>query len=607
VRSIVRTGFQLFFKQPLPSPPPPRQLPPQLRSAVQQLVEEYLRLGAVELCEHPTPYLTPVFAVPKGSGGWRLIHDLRPVNSSLALPPKFVLDDLTSVLPHLQPHQWYAKVDISNAYLHVPIEASSRHFVAFCAPGSSNTVYQWAALPFGLSWSPFVFTRVLRPVIRRMRKAGYQIFAYLDDLLLMGPSQFHVLQGTQLLLSLLCSLGWTVHLTKSVLTPTQCVDFLGTTIDSRSATCRLPTDRVRLLQNDIHKVLARGAITFTALRRFMGKIVAARHGVWGALLLSRGLQRLFGPARVRRVVPLSTSAILDLQELLNLLSHNRGLPFPSTTPTSIQWRISSDASLDGAGAALHEVHPLHSDRWIPRDHFHRTWTWWEKEFPICVLEARALRLAVQRWAHLIEGCRLLLRSDATTVVPYINRQGGRSLRMHREARRIHHMLLKHHVSSMASYLPGVHNGLADFLSRFPPRNKLTVTNEVLQLCTTALEGLMPVPVVGFQTAQALLHPDRPPVLLVPSRKSIPHLLEAMSRLAHPPHNTLVLIPCLETPMTWTWTAQRLQLRALIKDFRPVFVEISTPLSFVIYGSQPSFAPSSANTKLVTGPSPPSFV
>ena len=74
--------------------------------------------------------------------------------------------------------------------------------------------------------------------------------------------------------------------------------------------------------------------------------------------------------------------------------------------------ISSDASNLGWGAFLHPYHV--SGVWSPQEsHLH-----------INSLELLALFLALQSFEELIFGQSILIRSDNSTVVSYINRQGG---------------------------------------------------------------------------------------------------------------------------------------------------------------------------------------
>ncbi len=94
------------------------------------------------------------------------------------------------------------------------------------------------------------------------------------------------------------------------------------------------------------------------------------------------------------------------------------------------------------------------------------WTGPQLRWHINCLELLAVRLALSRLRGRLQGKDVLVRTDNTATVAYINRQGGlRSRRMSQLAR---HLLLwsqKHLRSLRAIHIPGVLNRAADELSR----------------------------------------------------------------------------------------------------------------------------------------------
>ena len=74
------------------------------------------------------------------------------------------------------------------------------------------------------------------------------------------------------------------------------------------------------------------------------------------------------------------------------------------------------------------------------------------------LELLAVSLALRHFLPLIRGHHVLVRSDNTTVVAYINRQGGlRSARLHTLAHRLILWGRVHLLSLRATQVPGVRN------------------------------------------------------------------------------------------------------------------------------------------------------
>ena len=72
-------------------------------------------------------------------------------------------------------------LDLSDAYLHVPMHRSTSWFLHFAI---DRIVYSFKALPFGLSLAPWVFTRLVDAVVAVVRRSTTsQISNYLDDFL----------------------------------------------------------------------------------------------------------------------------------------------------------------------------------------------------------------------------------------------------------------------------------------------------------------------------------------------------------------------------------------------------------------------------------------
>ncbi len=82
-------------------------------------------------------------------------------------------------------------------------------------------------LPFGLSLSPRVFTKVAEAALVPLREQGVRILNYLDDWLILAQSQDQLCEHRDLVLSHLSQLGLRVNWEKSKLLPMQRISFLG--------------------------------------------------------------------------------------------------------------------------------------------------------------------------------------------------------------------------------------------------------------------------------------------------------------------------------------------------------------------------------------------
>ena len=82
-------------------------------------------------------------------------------------------------------------------------------------------------LPFGAGASPMVFHRLAQAISRMMARRGYTVLAYLDDVLIIEPTQRLCKVTFDTL-----SLGFTVSWSIKVVYTAQCLSFLGFEIDT---------------------------------------------------------------------------------------------------------------------------------------------------------------------------------------------------------------------------------------------------------------------------------------------------------------------------------------------------------------------------------------
>ncbi len=261
-----------------------------------------------------------------------------------------------------------------------------------------------------------------------------------------------------LVLKHLSLLGLRVNWEKSKLVPTQRISFLGMEFDSVNQTARLTQERAQSVLNCFKTLSGRTAVPLKLFQRLLGHMAAAAVTVPFALLHTRPLQHwLYGriprwawkhgtyrvqitPACRKTFRPWSDPSFL-----------RAGVPLEQVSRHAV---VFTDASTTGWGATYNGQ--AVSGVWTgPQLHWH-----------INCLELLAVRLALSRLRGRLQRKDVLVRTDNTATVAYINRQGGlRSRCMSRLAR---HLLLwsqKHLRSLRAIHIPGVFNRAADELSR----------------------------------------------------------------------------------------------------------------------------------------------
>ena len=162
---------------------------------------------------------------------------------------------------------------------------------------------------------------------------------------------------------------------------------------------------------------------------------------------SLGLTNRFTP--LRRSDPLVLANLLrHWQDLCFLTS---GIPIHSF---QVDFTIFTDASTQGWGAHIGDSQI--SGIWTHTDH----------KLHINCLELKAVVSALKHWAPMLQGHQVMIATDNSTVVSYINKQGGtHSPTLLRLTVKLLLWLEAQNIIVPARHIPGCLNVIADHLSR----------------------------------------------------------------------------------------------------------------------------------------------
>ena len=94
-------------------------------------------------------------------------------------------------------------------------------------------LYAFNSLPMGLSSSPRIFIKLLKPFFSALRsRFGHTCLGYIDGSLYLGESYLECEEATLHAVQLFISLGFKINPEKSIVISTQVLDFLGFTLNS---------------------------------------------------------------------------------------------------------------------------------------------------------------------------------------------------------------------------------------------------------------------------------------------------------------------------------------------------------------------------------------
>ena len=414
-------------------------------------IKKLIKMKVIKEVEHhPEEFLSPIFIVPKKNGEYRMILNLKELNEFIEYH-HFKMDTFESVLKLVKPGSWFASVDLRHAYYSVSIAPEHRIKLRF---EKSGKVYQFEALPNGISCAPKQFTRLMKPVYASLRMLGHTNSGYIDDSLLMGDTIPECKQNVQDTVSLMSDVGFIIHNEKSVLVPTQNITFLGNNIDSVRMIVYLPTEKVsRIVQAcvDLHnKVASR----IREVARVLGLLVSSFSAVEFGPLYYRDTERekIEALQKNRGDYDGFMSVTDKIRNELKWWIDNLNQQKRRISHGNPELVITTDASNIGWGAVLNETSI--GGRWSEHEaHNH-----------INFLELLAASHAVKSFCKDKTNVHVQVRSDNSCTIAYIRNMGGKIDMLNQLARQIWLWCCERNIWLSATHVPGIDNE-ADASSR----------------------------------------------------------------------------------------------------------------------------------------------
>ena len=250
-------------------------------------INKLLTKGVIRKATHvPGEFISTIFTRPKKDGSHRLILNLKKLNEHIEYH-HFKMDSLPNALQLMKPNCWMAVLDLKDAYYSVPIRTEDRKYLRFEHEGQ---LYEFVCLPNGLSSAPRIFTKLLKPALAKLREEGVLLVIYIDDIILFADDPQTLVIFIQRAITLLQSLGFTIHSDKSQLVPSQRVNFLGFILDSIVMTVSMKSDKADKAKSAILQLLRTEQPLIREVASVVGQMVSCFPGVKYGPLYYRALE-----------------------------------------------------------------------------------------------------------------------------------------------------------------------------------------------------------------------------------------------------------------------------------------------------------------------------
>ena len=162
--------------------------------------------------------------------------------------------------------------DLKSGYHHVDIH--QEHWKYTWGVGSKLSYYVFGVLLFGLATTCYLFTKLLRPLVRYWRQQGLQVVIYLDDGIVAVEGEQAAAVACHAVQSDLVKAGLVVNVNKSRLEPTQHCIWLGFDIDLAKGCISVPEAKLSSIQLQANQAVDCGSLQAQALASLISKIIS---------------------------------------------------------------------------------------------------------------------------------------------------------------------------------------------------------------------------------------------------------------------------------------------------------------------------------------------
>lgn len=473
ILDIIELGYKIpFFETPTAYVGKNNLSARKHQSFVNEAISELLKHNCIEEIHECPEIINPLSVTIQSSGKKRLILDLRHVNQCV-YKQKFKCEDMKTIIQLIDKDFYMFKFDLKSAYHHVEIHEQHRQYLSFAwgFGDSALRYFQFCVLPFGLSSAPYIFTKLLKPLIKSWRKQGIPIAVYLDDGLGAGKNALLAQQHSLTVHSTLLKAGFIINEPKSVWDPTQIMIWLGYLINTKDNTIEATKKRIKKLKTALREVLSielEESIHVKELASIVGQIISLEMAAGNVVrFMTRSAYRIINTCSSWKEKVLIDS--ITRSEFVFWYNNISNLNCKQLWPDNIvpSKVVYSDASAHACGAILN----------LDEKIFHTNWTEEERMKSSTWRELQTVLLALQTFEIYVQNRTIAWFTDNQNVVSIVSK-GSRVAELQDMALKLFEICLNSHINLDIQWVPRELNTQADSISQIQDYDDYTLNDFV---------------------------------------------------------------------------------------------------------------------------------
>ena len=385
-----KISHKINMKTPQPVYVKQFRIPDAHEPEIMKHVEQWLQQEVIEECS--SPYNSPVFCVPKKTGGLRIVQDMRQINKA-SYVDKFAIKDVQECVDAVGKHNSciFSTMDMASGFWQQNLVEDSRDYTAFTIP-LLNTQFRWKRNVMGLAGAPASFSRLTALVFRGIEKA----ITYIDDLLTHSQTHEEQLQILQVCFDRMRAFTMKFNINKCVF-GAQSVTYLGFQISE--AGISPAHDKLEAVKCFSPPTTMKEVRAFVGFCNYFRRMIPNFSRLAGPLI---AMTRLNSGWKSGTLPP---EALQSFKNMKVALSSNPVVGFSRSGAQNI---LTVDASTTGLGAIFSQI--LNGEEKIV-SYWSRTIREHESNYTPYMLEMTAVCSALEHFHEHVFGKRVVVYTD----------------------------------------------------------------------------------------------------------------------------------------------------------------------------------------------------
>lgn len=440
-----------------------------------QLINDQVKdmLGNRIVRPSSSPWSSPVVIIKKKDGSPRFCVDYRRLNliTERDLYPLPRIDD---IIDRLTGSQYFSTLDLKAGYWQVPIDEEDKKKTAFV---TTDGLFEFNVLPFGLSNAPATFQRIINSVLGTLR---WDIsLVYLDDIIVYSSSFAKHVQHLDLVFDALAKANVKLNISKCTIARKQ-LDYLGFRITQHGV--KPTTTNVKKTIDFPTPTSAKAAHSFIQMTQFYRKFIQDFASIAAPFNIFKNKNAKF---------EWTDACQRSFDILKQKLSQYPLLAF-FDGKSKLKLKINTDASNAGIGGVLHQISP--EGRLHPIQYLSRSLSKREQKYSVIEKECLAMVWCVTKLRPYLYGRQFTLVTDHHPLC-WLNKQSSKNGRLDRWS-----LQLQEYTFDI-KHTSGPSNCVADCLSRYPIEQPDDIVEEQLDLMHVPSKNIIMAMNATFDSTQ----------------------------------------------------------------------------------------------------------